>query len=71
MHLPQSQNKDVNNICSVENPVHMNSVQGGVKSGHEPTMCHVDCLFPYHMTSACVRTDPPLSPFIWLVAYST
>jgi hypothetical protein len=22
-------------------------------------MCHVDHLFPYHVTSACVRTDPP------------
>jgi hypothetical protein len=30
MHLPQSQNNNVKNMCIVVNPVCMNSKQGGV-----------------------------------------
>jgi hypothetical protein len=70
MRLPQSQNKNVNKICIAGNPACMNSEQRGVQSQPEPIMCHVDCLFPYHVPGACVRTDPLLS-FTWLVAYLT
>jgi hypothetical protein len=69
MPLPQSQNKNVNNMCIIGNPVRMISEQGGVKSQPELTVCHVDRLFPHHVTSACVRTSPPLPYFTWLVAY--
>jgi hypothetical protein len=31
IHLPQSQNKNINNMCIVGNPVRMISEQGGVK----------------------------------------
>jgi hypothetical protein len=37
----------------------MISEQGGVKSRPEPIVRRVDHLFPYYMTCACVRTDPP------------
>jgi hypothetical protein len=60
-HLPQSQNKNVNNMCIVGNPVRINSDQGGVKYWPELIMCGIDHLFPYHMTGACVSTDPPPS----------
>jgi hypothetical protein len=46
-------------MCIVGNPVRMISEQGGVKSQPELTVCHVDHLFPHHVTSACVRTSPP------------
>jgi hypothetical protein len=59
MRLPQSQNKNVNNIYIVGNPVCINSEQGGVKYWPERIMYCVDSLYPYHMTSACERTDPP------------
>jgi hypothetical protein len=39
MHLPQSKNNNVNNMCIVVNPVHMNSEQGGVKSQPGANMC--------------------------------
>ncbi len=59
MHFPQTQIKNVNNICIVGNPARMNSKQGGVKSWPELIMCRVDRLLPYHVIGACVRTDPP------------
>ncbi len=66
MHLPQSQNKNVNNMCIVGNPVHMISEQGGVKSQPELMVCLVDRLFPNHLTGICLRTDsPPLLPGWW------
>jgi hypothetical protein len=59
MCLRQSQNKNINNICIVGNPADMNSEQGGVKYQPKPFTCRIDCLFPYHVTGACVRTNPP------------
>jgi hypothetical protein len=56
LHFPQSQNKNVNNICIVGIPVCMISKQGGVKSWPNLIVCHVDRLFPYHMTGTCERT---------------
>ncbi len=62
MHLPQSQNKNINNMCIVGNPVHIISEQGDVKRCKkpypEPIMDHVGSLFPYHVTAAYVRTGP-------------
>jgi hypothetical protein len=63
--LPQSQNKNINNMCTVRNPVLMISEQGCVKSQPDPIVCRVDCLFPYHRTGACVRTNPP-APLFYL-----
>jgi hypothetical protein len=45
----------------------MNSQQGGAKYKNRLIMCHVDRLFPYHVTSACVRIHRFF--FTWLVAY--
>ncbi len=59
MHFPQSQNKNVNNVCIVGNPGRMISEQGAVKSWPELNVCRVDRLFPYHVTSAFVRLTPP------------
>jgi hypothetical protein len=67
LRLPQSQNKNVNITCFVGNPVCMIREQGGVKFRPEPILCHVDRLFPDHVTGECVRTPPPPS-FTWLVA---
>jgi hypothetical protein len=64
MCLHQSQNKNINNICIVGNPAGLNSEQGGVKYQPKPFMC----LFPYHVTDACVRSNLP-SVFSWLIAY--
>ncbi len=69
MHFPQSQNKNVNNVCIVGNPGRMVSEQGAVKSWPELNVCRVDRLFPYHVTSAFVRPTPPPPSFTWLVAY--
>ncbi len=38
MHLPQSQNKNINNMCIVGNPVHIISEQGDVKRCKNPTL---------------------------------
>jgi hypothetical protein len=37
----------------------MDSKQGDVKYWPGPIMYPVDCLFPYHVTSACVKTNLP------------
>ncbi len=58
MCLPQSQNKNVNNMCIVGDPVRMISEQGVVKFWPELIVCRVDRLSPYHVTGSCVRTDP-------------
>jgi hypothetical protein len=36
----------------------MISEHEGVKSQLEPIACRVDCLFPYHVIGACVRSPP-------------
>ncbi len=46
-------------MCIVGNLVHMISEQGGVKSCPGPT----ECLIPYHVTGACVITDPSFPVF--------
>jgi hypothetical protein len=66
MSLPQLQNKNVNNMCIVGNPVLMVSEQGGVKSWPELIMCCVDHLFPNHVTGAHVRPPPPCLLPGWL-----
>jgi hypothetical protein len=66
MCLPQLQNIYVNNICIAGNHACMNSEQGGVKYQFELIMCCVDHLFPYHVTGAYVRTDPPHLLSGWL-----
>ncbi len=43
----------------------MISEQEGVKSRPEP----IERLFPYHVTGACVITDPSFPSFTWLAAY--
>ncbi len=48
-----------------QKPCHMVCEQGGVKYWPELIMCPVDRLFPYYVTGACVRTDPP-SCFFYL-----
>jgi hypothetical protein len=52
MLLPQSKNKNVNNMCIVGNSVHMINEQGRVESLPQPIVCRVDRLFPYHVTNA-------------------
>ncbi len=54
---PQLENKNVNNMCI--GPVCLVSEQKGVKTQPETNMCRVDRLFLYHVTSACVKSDPP------------
>jgi hypothetical protein len=68
MHLPQSQNDNLNNMCIDGDPACIISKEGGAKSRPEQIMCHVDGLFPYHVTGACVKTNPRLS-FTWQVIY--
>jgi hypothetical protein len=51
-------------------PCRMDSKQEGVKYWPELIVCCIDRPFSYHVTSACVRTDPPPHfLFTWLVAY--
>jgi hypothetical protein len=69
MRLPQSQNRNLNNMCIVGNLVSMISKHESVKSRAEPIVCRVGCLFPYHVIGASVRTDPP--SFTWLVVCLT
>ncbi len=40
-------------------PCHMDGKQGDVKYRPGQIMCRVDCLLPYHLTSACVKTNLP------------
>jgi hypothetical protein len=68
MRLPQSQNRNVNNLCIVGNLARMNSKQGGIKSRPELIMYRFDHLIPYHVTAACARTNPP-TPIFYLAGY--
>ncbi len=69
LNLPQSQKCKCIKYMHCQKPCRMDSEQRSVKYLHKPIMCHIDCPIPYHVTGACVRTNPPL--FTWLVAYLT
>jgi hypothetical protein len=58
-------------LCWKLSPHGWRAGRGVVKSRPEPIVYYVDCLFPYHVTGAYVRTDTRPLFFIWLVAYST
>jgi hypothetical protein len=52
MHPLQSQSNILNLHALLETLICMNSLP-------KPIMCRMDHLFSYHVTSVCVRTNPP------------
>ncbi len=59
MRLLQTQINNIKNICLVGNPVCINNEQRGVSPSLGRLCVCIDHLFPYHVTSVCVKADPP------------